>query len=62
MGYPTSRLIVAALALVIASFPGAKFFLQAQPITITFVRNAAGAVTHLLLVQGGTETRAAKVK
>ena len=39
-----------------------KFFLQAQPITITFVRNAAGAVTHLLLVQGGTETRATKVK
>jgi len=39
-----------------------KFFLQAQPITITFVRNAAGAVSHLLLVQGGTETRAAKVK
>jgi hypothetical protein len=35
---------------------------QAQPITITFVRNAAGAVTHLLLVQGGAETRAAKNK
>jgi Domain of unknown function (DUF3471) len=38
------------------------FFLQGQPITITFVKNAAGTVTHLLLVQGGTETRATKVK
>jgi len=39
-----------------------KFFLAAPPITITFVKNEKGAVTHLLLVQGGTETRAAKVK
>ena len=39
-----------------------RFLLTTPAITITFVKNEKGVVTHLLFGQGGAETRAAKIK
>jgi hypothetical protein len=39
-----------------------RFFLTTPAITITFVKNEKGVVTHLMLSQGGAETRAVKIK
>jgi CubicO group peptidase (beta-lactamase class C family) len=39
-----------------------KFFITAPPITLTFVKDADGKVTHVLFAQGGTERRAKKIR
>jgi CubicO group peptidase (beta-lactamase class C family) len=39
-----------------------RFVVQAPPVTLTFVRDAAGTVTHVVFVQGGNSTQAKKIK
>ena len=38
------------------------FFVKGEEIQITFVRDASGAVTHLLLDQVGSQLKGPKVK
>jgi hypothetical protein len=39
-----------------------EFFIKSPEVQVTFVRNDAGAVTHLLLFQNGFEQKAVKIK